>query len=97
MSIACGSVTATSWNLAGHEGSHYAVRAVGVSCSLARKWVPGLIKQIVSPSSYKLKPPATGWQCAADRPPKTQKAYGGGGCTKIKSYAVLFNWSPAFS
>lgn len=94
--VHCGTVTGAQWSL-GHglfhfKGSHYVVSTEGgVSCSLVRKWVPGLTRQKNHGAGRALQGPF-GFKCTSSLP----RAIGAtravaGGCL---NRSTEFQWAP---
>ena len=86
----CGYVN-VKWSIKGYSGKQYQVTAFGgVSCKLALRLAPGLIKEKPHGSGGFITPPK-GFKCQT-LPASTPVSYGG--CDAIGHAHQVFNWSP---
>lgn len=90
----CGVLASLHWSTktAGGSlsGTRYIVAAEGYSCALARKLVPGLIKQKGTPFGRTLKGPA-GYTCMADTGGNNPRAIAG---VCHRPGGTSFSWGP---
>ena len=93
--VHCATVTGALWSIHNPlihvSGSRYVVSSEGgVSCSLVRKWVPGLTHQVNHGAGTAVKGPS-GFKCTSSLPRTIGKRVVAGGCL---GRSTEFQWAP---
>jgi hypothetical protein len=93
--VHCGTVTGAPWSIHNRlihvSGSRYVVSSEGgVSCSLVRKWVPGLTHRANHGAGTAVKGPS-GFKCTSSLPGAIGKRVVAGGCL---GRSTELQWAP---